>query len=152
MNVWQPLLRIVQESDVDAVMLAGRWTVIDRSGEPLLAECERRSVAVAAAAPFNSGLLARPWPPDGAHFDYFPAPPHLLSQARALAAVCDEHGTTLPEVAMQFPLRHPTVATVVAGMRNPAQVASDIRFMGADVPESVWPALDEVVTAVVDAG
>ena len=82
----------------------------------------------------------------------FSRSPHLLSQARALAAVCDEHGTTLPEVAMQFPLRHPAVATVVAGMRNPAQVASDIRFMGADVPESVWPALDEVVTAAVDAG
>lgn len=53
---------------------------------------------------------------------------------------------------MQFPLRHPAVATVVAGMRNPAQVASDIRFMGADVPESVWPALDAVVTAAVEAG
>jgi D-threo-aldose 1-dehydrogenase len=152
MNYWQPLLRIVQESDVDAVMLAGRWTAIDRSGEPLLAECERRDVAVVAAAPFNSGLLARPWPADGAHFDYLPAPSHLLSQARALAAVCDEHGTTLPEVAMQFPLRHPAVATVVAGMRNPAQVASDIRFMGADVPQSVWPALDAVVAAAVEAG
>ena len=134
MNFWQPLLRIVKEADVDAVMLAGRWTVIDRSGEPLLAECEKRNMSVMAAAPFNSGLLARPWPADGAYFNYLHAPPHLLSQARALATVCDEHGTTLPEVAMQFPLRHPAVANVVAGMRKPAQVASDIRLHGRGCP------------------
>jgi D-threo-aldose 1-dehydrogenase len=151
MNFWQPLMRIVKEAEVDAVMLAGRWTVMDRSGAPLLAECERRSISVIAAAPFNSGLLARPWPADGAYFNYLKATPDLLARARALATVCQDHGTTLPEVAMQFPLRHPAVANVVAGMRTAAQVGSSISFMRAEVPESVWPALDEVATAPAEA-
>ncbi len=132
-------------------MLAGRWTLIDRSGQPLLAECERRKVSVVAAAPFNSGLLARPWPADGANFDYVPAPPALLAQACALATVCQEHGTTLPEVAMQFPLRHPAVASVVAGTRTSAQAAANSGFMRAKIPDSVWPALDEVPAAALEA-
>jgi D-threo-aldose 1-dehydrogenase len=151
MNFWPPLLRIVTEADVDVVMLAGRWTLIDRSGGPLLAECERRKVSVVAAAPFNSGLLARPWPPDGANFDYAPAPPGLLAQARSMATVCQEHGTTLPEVAMQFPLHHPAVASVVAGTRTSAQAVANSGFMRAKIPEAVWPALDEVYAAAVEA-
>lgn len=151
MNFWPPLLRIVTEADVDVVMLAGRWTLIDRSGSPLLAECERRKVSVVAAAPFNSGLLARPWPPDGANFDYAPAPAGLLAQARSMATVCQAHGTTLPEVAMQFPLRHPAVASVVAGTRTSAQAAANSGFMRAKIPEAVWPALDEVYGATLGA-
>ena len=73
MNQWQAPLRMVRETDLDVVMLAGRWTLLDRSGAPLLAECAARGVSVVAAAPFNSGLLAQPWPPDDAHFNYGPA-------------------------------------------------------------------------------
>ena len=62
MNFWQPLLRVVQEAEVDVVMVAGRWTLADRSGAPLLAACTQRGVSVLAAAPFNSGLLSRNWP------------------------------------------------------------------------------------------
>jgi aryl-alcohol dehydrogenase-like predicted oxidoreductase len=152
MNFWPPLLRIVRESDVDVVMLAGRWTLLDRSGEPLLAECERRNVAVVAAAPFNSGILSRPWPADGANFDYRAAVPDVLARARALATVCQDNGISLPEAAMQFPLRNPAVACVVAGMRTPAQVCSNAGFMQADIPESVWPLLDEVLAAEVETG
>ncbi len=152
MNGWQPLLRIVTETDVDAVMLAGRWTLLDRSGEPLLAECERRHVSIVAAAPFNSGLLSRPWPADGALFNYQEAPADLLARARALATVCREHGVRLPEAAIQFPLRHPAVAGVVAGMRTAAQAQSNVGSMEAPVPEEIWAALDEVATAAVQAG
>jgi D-threo-aldose 1-dehydrogenase len=152
MNFWPPLLRIVRETDVNVVMLAGRWTLLDRSGEPLLAECERRDVSVVAAAPFNSGILSRPWPADGAPFDYSAAPPDVLDRARTLAAVCQDHGTSLPEVAMQFPLRHPAVACVVAGMRTAAQAGSNVGFMRADIPGAVWPRLDEVLAAPLGTG
>ena len=86
MNQWQAPLRMVRETDLDVVMLAGRWTLLDRSGKPLLDECAARGVAVVAAAPFNSGLLARAEPPDDAHFNYAPAAPELIARARALAA------------------------------------------------------------------
>ncbi len=145
MNYWRPLLRIVKESDVDVVMLAGRWTLLDRSGEPLLAECLERGVSVVAAAVFNSGLLARSWPRDGARFDYAPAPAEVLARARALARICDDLGTTLPEAAACFGLRHPAVASVVVGAGSAEHSTLAAQRVGAGLPATTWQALDEVV-------
>jgi D-threo-aldose 1-dehydrogenase len=138
MNQWQAPLRMVREADLDAVMLAGRWTLVDRGGEPLLAECERLGVSVIAAAPYNSGLLAKNWPGDDSYFDYGPAPADKLARARALARVAERHGNTLPQLAMQFPLRHTATASVVVGMRSPEQVASTAARMSAPVVAEVW--------------
>jgi D-threo-aldose 1-dehydrogenase len=145
MNFWGPLLRVVKESDVDVVMLAGRWTLLDRSGEPLLAECLDRGVSVVAAAVFNSGLLARPWPPDGAPFNYGPAPEEVLARARALARVCGDLGTTLPEAAASFGLRHPAVASVVVGAGSADHITLAAQRVSAELPGTTWQALDEVV-------
>jgi D-threo-aldose 1-dehydrogenase len=142
MNQWQAPLRMVRETDIDVVMLAGRWTLLDRSGQPLLDECAARGVAVVAAAPFNSGLLARPWPQDGAFFDYGPASPDVLARARALATVCERHGVSLPDAAIQFPLRHPAVVSVVSGMRTGEQVVSTLARFAAAVPDEAWTELD----------
>ncbi len=115
MNSVAPLMRFVIETDVDVVMVAGRWILADRTALPLLTECADRGVSVVAAAPFNSGLLSDPDPSDGASFDYRSAPPDLLARARALAQVCRRHATVPPHAAIRFPLRHPAVASVVAG-------------------------------------
>lgn len=149
MNYWQPLLRIVQETDADVVMLAGRWSVLDRSGEPLLEECERRKVSVVAAAPFNSGLLSRAWPAGDALWDHGLVPAELLAKARALAAACQEHGNTLPEAAVRFPLRHPSVASVVAGIRTAAQARTSAGYFRAKISEEAWAHLDEVATGTL---
>jgi D-threo-aldose 1-dehydrogenase len=141
MNVWQPLLRIVAETDIDAVMLAGRWTLVDRSAQPLLEACVQRGVSVVAAAPFNSGLLAAPWPADGAYFDYAPASDDVLARARSLAEICRRFGTTLPHAAVQFPLRHPAVASVVAGVRTAAEACANARWATSELPEDLWAAL-----------
>jgi D-threo-aldose 1-dehydrogenase len=138
MNQWQAPLRMVREADLDAVMLAGRWTLVDRSGEPLLAECERRGVSVIAAAPYNSGLLANDWPGDDSYFDYGPVPADMLARARALARVAKQHGNTLPQLAMQFPLRHAATASVVVGMRSPEQAASSAARLTTPVVADVW--------------
>jgi D-threo-aldose 1-dehydrogenase len=145
MNSSEPLLRIVKESDVDLVMLAGRWTLLDRSGEPLLAECLERGVSVVAAAVFNSGLLARSWPPDGAPFNYSPASEAVLARARALARVCEDLGTTLPEAAASFGLRHPAVASVVVGAGSADHVTVAAQRVTAELSDRTWQALDEVV-------
>jgi D-threo-aldose 1-dehydrogenase len=142
MNAWPPLLRIVAESDVDVVMVAGRWTLLDRSAEPLLAECSRRGVSAVAAAPFNSGLLARDDPPADARFDYQQAPPDQLARAVALAATCRQQGLSLPHAAIQFPLRHPAVAAVVAGMRSATEALADARWADTEILEDRWAALD----------
>lgn len=142
MNQWQAPLRMVRETGIDLVMLAGRWTLLDRSGQPLVDECAARGVAVVAAAPFNSGLLARAWPGDGAYFDYGPATPQVLARARALAGICQRHGVSLPDAAIQFPLRHPAVVSVVAGMRSGEEVAATLARFATVVPDDAWTELD----------
>ena len=138
MNQWQAPLRVVRESDVDAVMLAGRWTLLDRSGAELLDACAAAEVSVLAAAPFNSGLLAEAWPPDGARFDYEEASAQWLGKARSLATTCQKYGVALPQAALQFPLRHPAVATVVAGMDTIEHVIADAAWFDAAVPDDLW--------------
>jgi D-threo-aldose 1-dehydrogenase len=141
MNQWQAPLRMVRETDLDVVMLAGRWTLLDRSGEQLLAECAERGVSILDAGPMNSGLLARPEPPDDATFNYARAESSVLARARELAETCRAHGVELPAAALQFPLRSPVVASVVAGMRSPAEVHEDVERLAAAVPDALWQAV-----------
>jgi D-threo-aldose 1-dehydrogenase len=138
MNQWQVPLRAVRETDLDTVMLAGRWTLADRTGTPLLEACAGRGVSLLAAAPFNSGLLARAWPPDDAHFNYGPAPAGVLEHARLLARRSEQHGLTLPQAALRFPLSHPAVACVVAGFGSPGHVRSATGWLTGRAPDMGW--------------
>jgi D-threo-aldose 1-dehydrogenase len=142
MNFSEPLLEFVRTSDIDVVMLAGRWTLLDRTGERLLDECRRRGVAVVSAAPFNSGLLSRPWPSSEAHFDYDTVSPELLARARAIAERCEAYGVMLPEVAINFPLRHDAVVSVVAGFRTAEQARTGAAWMDAKIPIELWDELE----------
>jgi D-threo-aldose 1-dehydrogenase len=141
MNQWQVPLRAVEQTDLDVVMTAGRWTLADQSAEPLLQRCLERGVSVLAAAPFNSGLLARSRPPDDARYDYRPAPAAVLEHARRLAAICAEAGVTLPHAALQFPLRHPAVASVVTGLGTAGHVRSAVEWLSSPIPEQAWAEL-----------
>lgn len=143
MNQWQAPLRMIRETDLDVVMLAGRWTLLDRSGAPLLAECAQRGVSVVAAAPFNSGLLARDRPAPDSHFNYGPVPAEILARTNALADVCERNGTSLPAAALQFPLRSPQLAAVVAGMQTVDQVNETISRLAATIDDATWAALDD---------
>lgn len=141
MNQWEAPLRMVREADLDVVMLAGRWTLLDRSGEQLVVECANRGVAIVAAAPFNSGLLAQNRPAAGTHFDYGPAPDAVLTRAHELADTCERHGIQLPAAALQFALRSPAVVSVVVGQRSTDQVATNLQLAAESIPESAWAAL-----------
>ena len=145
MNFVAPMRRFVAETDLDVLLVAGRWTLIDQSAGPLLDQCLDRDVAVIAAGAFNSGLLAQVDPSADGRFDYGSAPPDVLNAARACARVCKEHGTTLPTAALQFPLRHPAVRSVLVGMRTPADCAFDLSAIAADLDESLWSALPDAV-------
>jgi D-threo-aldose 1-dehydrogenase len=142
MNDWRGPLRFVRETPVDVVMLAGRWTLLDRSGGPLLDECAARGVSVVAAAPYNSGLLARPRPAPGATFNYAVAEAPMVQAATRLADICQRYGVPLPAAALQFPLRHPAVAAVVAGTRDAGQVHEAVERLATAVPEQLWQELD----------
>jgi D-threo-aldose 1-dehydrogenase len=142
MNFWPPLMEFVTSSNIDVVMLAGRWTLLDRTGEPLLNECRQRGVAVVAAAPFNSGLLSRARPSSAAHFDYDTVSPDLLARARGIADRCEAYGVTLPEVAINFPFRHEAVVSVVAGFRTEEQARTGANWIDAKIPDELWDELE----------
>jgi D-threo-aldose 1-dehydrogenase len=140
MNHTAPLARIVRESDVDCVLLAGRYTLLDHAGAlSLLDACAERGVSVIAGGVFNSGVLADPRP--GATFDYAPAPPDLIARARALGAICERHGVPLTAAAIQFPLGHPAVAAVLVGARSAAEVHSAATGFALPVPAELWAEL-----------
>jgi D-threo-aldose 1-dehydrogenase len=130
-------LRLVDEAELDVVMLAGRWTLANRSGLPVLEACARGAVRVHAAAPFQSGLLAAP----GALFDYRPPSPADAERVESLAACCHRFGVDLPTAALQFPLRHESVEYVVAGMRSRAEVEENLRRAGTATPDALWDEL-----------
>ncbi|MCT9931319.1 aldo/keto reductase [Planotetraspora sp. A-T 1434] len=140
MNQWQMLAGFVRETDIDVVLLAGRYTLLDQSGaDELLPLCVERGVSVLAGGVFNSGLLAT-HDPSGT-FNYAPAPPELLERAREMARVCERHGVTLPQAAMAFPLRHPAVKSVVIGMRSAAEVEQNMTLAAQPIPDALWPDL-----------
>jgi D-threo-aldose 1-dehydrogenase len=142
MNQWQAPLHILEQTDIDVVMPAGRWTLIDRSGEPLLEACAKRGVSVLAAAPFNSGLLTQTGPIESGRFDYGPASTEIIDRARYFARAAAEHGASLPQLAVQFPLLHPATASVVTGMGSAGHVSSTAAWLADRVPEALWEQLE----------
>lgn len=139
MNQSAMLARFVEEADIDVVMVAGRFTLLEQGAfADLLPAAQRHGVSVLAAGVFNSGLLARPDPSADAHYNYTTAPQALIERARRIATVCRRHGTDLPTAAVRFPFTHPAVASVVLGMRGAAQVEGNARHVAADVPDALW--------------
>jgi D-threo-aldose 1-dehydrogenase len=143
MNYWEPLRRAVLETDVDVVMIAGRWTLMDRTAAPLLEACAAQDRAVLAAAPFNSGLLAKPWPDESAHYHYGPVSAPDLQRARDFAAASEAGGASLPQLALQFALRHPNVASVVAGMGSARHAVADAELITSPVSEDAWARIEK---------
>jgi D-threo-aldose 1-dehydrogenase len=137
MNQAAMLADLVRTGELDAVLLAGRFTLLDQSGaDELLPLCADRGVAVIAGGVFNSGLLADPRP--GARFDYAPADADLVGRALAIKEVCRGHGVPLRAAAVQFPLTHPAVTSVLVGARNPAEVEDAVGMAAVAVPAGLW--------------
>jgi D-threo-aldose 1-dehydrogenase len=141
-NSAEAALECVQAADLDLVMLAGRYTLLEQPSVPLLDRCVERRTGVVNVGVYNSGLLARPEVPEDAHYNYDRAPRAVVERARALAAVCQDFGVELPTAALQFPLRHPAVVNVTVGASRPEQVTSNARRMRESVPEELWDALE----------
>lgn len=140
MNQAEMLTRFVTDTDVDVVLVAGRYTLLDATAaQALLPAAHERGVSVVVGGVFNSGLLAAPVP--GAAYDYQAAPDALLDRARRLETVCAAYGVPLRAAAARFPLRHPAVASVLIGARSPAEATDAIRLCSVDIPAALWDAL-----------
>ncbi|MBP1232997.1 D-threo-aldose 1-dehydrogenase [Arthrobacter sp. PvP102] len=144
MNQAEMLHRFVAETDIDVIMLAGRYTLLEQgAARDLLPACLERGVAVVNVGVFNSGLLSKNRPVPGATYNYEAASRELLDRANRLARICESHGTTLPTAALAYPYQHPAVSSVVLGMRTPEQVTQNLDLAAQSVPPALWDELRE---------
>jgi D-threo-aldose 1-dehydrogenase len=137
MNQGEMLARLAREGDFDCFLVAGRYTLLDQAalGE-LLPLCVERNISVIIGGVYNSGILANPEP--GATFNYRPADAPWLAKAQRLKVVCERHGTPLMAAAIQFPLGHPAIATVLTGVRSPAEIEENDRLFRFPIPPELW--------------
>lgn len=148
MNQVGMLADFVERCDIDVVMVAGRYTLLDdAAADRLLPAAAERSVAVVAAAIYNSGLLSSPRPAVDAKYDYTAAPRDLIERAHAIADVAERHGVDLPSAAIAYPLRRSEITSVVVGLRTVAQVESTLQRYRSRIPEALW---NELVAVGLD--
>jgi len=157
MNQAEMLTRFAREADMDVFLCAGRYTLLDQSGlAELLPACEAKGISLVIGGLLNSGILADPAP--GARFNYAAAPPELLARAQGIRDICARHDVPLLAAAMQFPLAHPRVAAILAGVRKPAHLDDYPVGMRLPIPDELWAdlraagAIDPTAPVPVAAG
>ncbi|MFE7168786.1 aldo/keto reductase [Streptomyces sp. NPDC057616] len=150
MNQAEMLTRFVRDTDVDMVLCAGRYTLLDqRALTDLLPAAQERGTSVVVGGAFNSGLLADPRP--GATYNYAQAPPELLDRALRLKTLADRHGTTLRAAALAFCAAHPAVVSVLVGTRSAAEVRDCAEQFAAPVRAGFWQELRDTGLLPPDA-
>lgn len=132
-NEWEPAQWLVERADLDVILLAGRYTLLEQGARAFLDLCARRGVGVIVGGPYNSGLLA-----GGDHYDYGDVPPALAERTRTLRALCERHGARLVDAAFRFPLRHTAVMSVIPGSQTPSEMRDNLRAQAADLPDALW--------------
>ncbi|GIW35598.1 aldo/keto reductase [Meiothermus sp.] len=137
MNHTDWLLEFARAGDFDLLLVAGRYTLLEQGALcELLPLCLQKGIGVVAGGVYNSGLLARPAP--GATYNYTAAPPELIMRAQALQKVCQRHGVPLKAAAIQFPLGHPAVVSVLTGARSGQELEENLQMFETPLPASLW--------------
>ena len=138
MNEWQMPLRFIEQFDLDIILLAGRYTLLDHEGlAEFLPACVERDVKICVGGPYNSGILARDLSKP-VTFNYEPAAAHLVERAKQLTRVCESHGVDLKAAALQFVLAHSAVATVIPGAQSTTELEQNIAMVQAEIPSGLW--------------
>jgi D-threo-aldose 1-dehydrogenase len=140
-NEGAPILDALADFDLDCALLAGRYTLLEQATlDDLLPACEARGVSILLGGAFNSGILARGVQGD-LKFNYGAAPPEIIDRVARLEAVCRAHDVPLAAAALQFPLAHPAVATVLTGARSVAELRENVESFERPIPAGLWTAL-----------
>ncbi|MBL8830941.1 MAG: aldo/keto reductase [Rhodospirillales bacterium] len=134
-------LRFARAGDIDAVLLAGRYSLLEQpAAAEFLPVAIRKRIGVMLGGVFNSGILAT-GPVAGAKYNYKPAPPEILAKVASIEAICKRHGVRLYEAALQFALAHPAVSSVVLGAVKPSEVAEQREALTRPLPAALWQEL-----------
>jgi D-threo-aldose 1-dehydrogenase len=140
-NQWQMLCDFAKAGDFDYFLLAGRYTLLDQDSlAELFPLCEEQGISLIIGAPYNSGILATGAVP-GATFNYRPATSAILDKVSQIEAVCARHQVSLQAAALQFPLRHPRVASIIPGARSIAEMQTSVRLLSEPIPDAFWTEL-----------
>jgi len=136
------LAAAVRSADLDLVMVAGRYTLLEQpAAAEVLPACREQGTGIVAASVFNSGLLAQAEPSRGGRYEYGQLPDELWDRLVRIHAVCADHGVPLPAAAVQFPLQSDVVRSVVVGGSRPAQITQNAEYAALDIPPSLWHTL-----------
>ena len=140
MNQVEMLTTFARHTDIDCVLIAGRYTLLDQSAaDELLPVCLEAGIGVVLGGVFNSGILADPR--SAATYNYSPAPAGLVDTALAIEAVCARHGVPLRAAALQFSAAHPAVSTVLSGARSVAELEDTLAMFAWSIPDDLWAEL-----------
>jgi len=152
-NEWQVGLDALREADCDVMLLAGRYTLLEQGAlAEFLPLCLERRVAVVIGGAYNSGILATGTAPGtGLRYDYGEAPAEIVARVARLEAVCRDYDVPLAAAALQFPLAHPAVASVLLGLGAPRQVEETIGLHALRIPPQFWLDLREAGLIAEDA-
>jgi D-threo-aldose 1-dehydrogenase len=141
-NEWQVCMQAMQHADLDAILLAGRYTLLEQEAlDIFLPACVKRDIAVVIGGAYNSGILATGTRRGTAHYDYAPAPTPIVERVAQIEDVCGQHGVTLAAAALQFPLAHPSVVSVIPGIGNPERVRQTLAIYQEAIPGDFWAEL-----------
>ncbi len=150
-NEWQACQRFAEAGDFDCFLLAGRYTLLEQAAlDSFLPLCVARNIAIIIGGPFNTGILAT-GAVAGATYNYHPAPAEVMERVRRIEMVCRAHGVALASAALQFPLHHPAVASVIPGARSAAEVAANLATFETAVPAALWAELKQAGLLRADA-
>ena len=136
-------LEVMAHARLDVILLAGRYTLLEQTPlDDLFPRCAAAGTAIVVGGPYNSGILAvgsKTAAP--LYYDYEPAPSHVVEKVRRIEAVCDRHGVPLAAAALQFPLAHPLVASVIPGVDSPQRVDQTVALYRRAIPAALWQEL-----------
>ncbi len=137
-NEWQVCEALAKQGDFDLFLLAGRYTLLEQEAlNSFLPLCEKRGIGIVLGGVYNSGILAT-GAVKGAMYNYEPAPKHIMNRVADVEAVCKKHRVKLAEAALQFPLSHPCVVSVIPGATSPQQVTFNVKTVSKKIPKGLW--------------
>ncbi|BCM19933.1 aldo/keto reductase [Mesorhizobium sp. J8] len=142
-NEWPVAQTLAERGDFDLFLLAGRYTLLEQEAlQSFLPLCQKRGIGIVLGGPYNSGVLAT-GPKPGAFYNYSEAPKEILDRVARIEAVCKRHNVRLIEAALQFPLQHPSVMSVIPGGQRPAEVESNRALLDTTIPAALWADLKQ---------
>jgi D-threo-aldose 1-dehydrogenase len=140
-NEWQACEALARRGDFDLFLLAGRYTLLEQEAlVSFLPLCTERGIGIVLGGPYNSGILAR-GPSEDAQYNYADAPRDVIERVRRINATCERHGVRMIEAALNFPLKHPAVVSVIPGGQSVAEVNSNRSILGKNLPAALWQEL-----------